>query len=626
MRRLARNAVVTLLVAYALAGVLAAASTLWRPAGTFGISTDYDARVRAVATAGPAALAGIVAGDRFVLPALPFNERRFVAGSESVLPIGTILHLRFVRGGVTRDVTLTAVPSAITGADRSSLLLQCLASLVFITVGASLIIIRPNRATWGFGLYCLLVLPTAAYPPRFSSSTAAFAALALYDVVQNIGVVGLLVFALEFPQTFDARWRARIGRAVPAIFLALAALTLFPDISNLIFGMGAELENRALQIVFGTVFGLAVFVLIDTYLRRIDLDERERMRWVLCGFGIGLVVNYVGNTLLFSTLIPLDPPLWISNVLVLFNVLLPLTVAHAVVRHRVFDINFVIGRALVYAALTTMLAGLFALLDWLFGSVLEDYRLSRLAEAAISIGVAFAFDSLHKRIEGATEAIFFRKRHAAETRLERLIRELPQAHAARVVAEAVTGEVVDAFDLASAALFLPNGNGTFERTASRGWSEDDCASLDDTDLLLLSLRAQKSCVVFAERPWRHVALPAGTRAPAVAVPMYSRSELAGIVLYGGHPGGADFEPAELALFERLAHAASVALDDSRPSAFARRATCNRPRSTGSKRGSTNSAGSSPPCRCPTTSQRRRVARMRIDRNTELGMTLRARMV
>lgn len=535
-----------------------AASAFWTPRGTFGFETGYSARIRNVVPGGPAALAGIVEGDRIDLGATPFADRRYVAGIAGVVPIATVVHVRLIGTG-SHDIRLVAVPDELTNPDRSSLLLRCVTSLVFIGVGAALILLRPNPATWGFGLYCLLDLPTAGPAFSFSSATAALAAILFYDVVQNFGVVGLLVFALEFPRPFVTVWRERARRAVPWFFVTLAAMTLYPDVKNLLLGQGAELENRILQLYFGAVFGIAMYVLYDTY-RRIARDERERLRWVLVGFSLGLIVTYVGDTLIFSSLIPFDPPIWLSNVLISLNVLLPATVAHAVVRHRVLDINFVIGRALVYATLTTILAGLFGLLDWGFGHVLEDFRLSRLAEAGVSICIAFAFDTFHKRTEDAVETIFFRKRRAAEARLERLARDLPQARVVEVVEKALIDEVVEAIELTSAALFRER-DGALTRTASIGWGDGNCTSLDDSDLLVLSLRADKRPVDLAGLPWRRPDLPTAGAAPVTAVPLYSRADLAGVVVYGGHPGGGDIDPTELVLIERLALAASIAFDE-----------------------------------------------------------------
>lgn len=562
MRRLVRNAVVTLLVVFASISIYSAARELWVPRGTIGLENDYGAVVRAVIPDGPAARAGIRAGDRLDLGATPFEQRRFVAGLNAAVPLGTVVHVRFVREGVPRDVALVSEAEVYSDSDRFTLFLQCVASIVFVVVGATLIVLRPSNATWGFGLYCLLALPTANDPFRFLPAAADFSFLMGYDVVQNLGVAGLVVFALEFPRPFAIPWRERVRKSLPAVFLILALMTAYPDIANIIYAVPAGIENRLLQLAFGATYALAIFVIFDSY-KRIAHEERERLRWVIAGFVLGLATNFLGTTLLFSSLIPIAPPLWLTNVLVSLNVLLPLTVAHAVVRHRVLDIDFVIGRAIVYAALTTMLAGLFGLFDWLFGSTLQEFRLSRLAEAAVAISVAFAFDFLHGRTERAVEAIFFRKRRAAEARLARLSRDLPDARSLAVIERALVDEVVDALGITSAAVYRhvdEDADSAFVRTASHGWSDAQNASLDDQDLLVLALRARKRPIALADLPWRRDDVPKRAHAPLVGIPIASRSQLAGIVLYGGHPDGSDVDPSEVAQLERLVGAASVALD------------------------------------------------------------------
>jgi hypothetical protein len=554
-----RSLIVGVLVVYALALVTAASSVLWQPRGTFGFVSDYGARVRSVVPSGPAALAGIRAGDRIDLQSIAFDQRREVVGIGGPPDVGERVRLRILHAGVPNDVTLVAVPTEFGEGDRATVLLECGVSLVFIVVGAGLILLRPSWATWGFGLYCLTDLPAETIGFRFPSNTETIVALFVYDLIENLGGVGLLVFALEFPARIDIAWRRRLRQYLPAIFVGLSLLTMYPDVSTLLLGAGAGAENRALQVIFGAFDLLTIATLYDTY-RRIAPDGRERMRWVLFGFSAGLITNYIGNTLIYSSLLGAEPPAWIPNLLVSLNVLLPLAIAHAVVRHRVLDVNLIISRALVYGGFTTVLAALFGLLDWFFGTVLDEFRLSRVIEASIAVAIAFAFNRVHHRIERFIEAVFFRKRRAAEERLLRLTRELPHARSRHIIETALVDEAVDTFGLTSAALFFLDDDGAFARTASTGWIDDECALLDDDDRLVLALRAESSPIKLADLPWRRVDIPGGGSAPVLAVPVASRTDLIGMVLYGAHTGGGDIDAEEAGLLERLVRYAGFALD------------------------------------------------------------------
>ncbi len=552
-------AVLLLLLTYALLSLYAAASQLWQAPGTIGIVTDYDATIRAVIPGTPAARDGVAAGDQVLLDRTPFEDRSYISGPGTYVQVGRVIVGTTAHHGALHNLKLQAVPEPLNGPRRAAVLLLCFASVVFIAVGATLIVLRPSPATWGFGLYCLLYLPTSIYPITLSDAGIALALTLLYDIIQNFGVVGLLLFVLEFPQAYDVPWRNRIRRALPALFVVLAAMTLYPDIANQLLARGAELENGILQLTFGAVFVVAMVILFDTY-RRVERDERERLRWVLIGFGFGLFGSYVGDTLIYSTLIAAVPPPSVSVALTSLNVLLPLAVAHAVIRHRVLDVRFVIGRALVFAVLTTIVAAVFALLDYLFGTVLEDFHIVRVVAAIVSLAIAFAFKWFEARLSDAIEAVFFRRRHLAEMRLGRAAHALPHARSFAVIESTLIEEAADAIGLTSAALFRQDQPGPFVRTTAVGWGEGDRTALDDTDRLVLTLRTDNKVVDLAEFNWRAGNVPAAEHEPAIAVPIYVRAELTAIAFYGAHLDGGRLEPDEIALLERLAEAAGLAID------------------------------------------------------------------
>lgn len=559
MKRAVSNAVVLILIAYALLSLVSAASAFWSPPGTMGLTTDYGSSVRFVRPGSPADLAGIREGDELRIDRTPFDQRRYVAGVGAPIEPGTELDLYVVHGADLRHVRLIAVPAPLATADAFTLFISCLASVIFIVVGGGLILIRPNVTTWGFGLFCLLGLPVDSFQMRIPDARWALASTFCFDIVQNIGVAGLVMFTLEFPHPLHVPWRRAVRRWLPLLAVFMMALTLYPDVKNLVFGQPAQTENVVLQFTFGAVYLLTIVILIDTY-RRIALDDRERVRWVIVGFAVGLVTNYIGNTLFFTAVFFTHPAAWLVNALLSLNVLLPLAVAHAVVRHRVLDFDFVIGRALIFAVLTTLLTVVFGLLDWLSGRFLEDFRLSHVLAAGISICVALTFGRLERFTSDAVEAMFFRKRRAAEAHIERSIAALPHARTDAVVLTELTTDAGATLEITSAAVFRIDAGGTFARTESVGWDAANCAVLDDSDPLVLMMRSEMRLIDTEELPWRRSDVPHANGRPHSVFPLRSHAELAGFVMYGGHRDGGTLDPDELGLLDRLVTAAGLALD------------------------------------------------------------------
>ena len=545
------------LVAYALTALAVSAAFLWTPVGTFGFVADYGARITGVFPDSPAALAGIAPGDRVDLPATPYGSRPFLVGVTAPVPPGTHVSFRLLQRGAARDVTLVAAPKAPTPESRVALVFALVGSAMFIAVGTWLIVLRQNLTTWGFGLYCLLANPVTPALARFPSATAHLVYVAVYDVVQNVGVIGLLVFALTFPHTLRRRWRVAVARALPVLFVVLAAWTLWIDVAICVLGTPVNGPNRLLQLAFGACDVAAIAIITETYLAG-PLQDRARLRWVLIGFYVGLVCNFVGNVMLYTANVTL--PLWLDTVLVAFVVTLPLTVAYAIIRHRVIDTDFFISRAIVYTILTSLLVTVFALIDWLFSRLLADFRLSLVVDALATIGAAISFGAVHKRLERGVDEVLFRGRRLARQRLERLARALRQATAPAAIDAALVEESREALELVSVALFRRNGD-AFRRVAASGWPADTLARLDDNDRLVLEHRAAGEPVNLADLPWHQAGLPPGVASPTVSVALRSRGGIDGVLLCSGTSHGEQLDPEELQWLEVAADAAATTYDE-----------------------------------------------------------------
>jgi hypothetical protein len=137
--------------------------------------------------------------------------------------------------------------------------------------------------------------------------------------------------------------------------------------------------------------------------RRAGPEERAQLRWVAVAvtiFVAQLVVSIVLPSLdLFALTLPL----------------LPISVGIAILRYRLYDIDLIISRALVYIPLTGLLGGLYAASVALFQRVFIALTGDRSDGAIIitTLILAGTFTPVRKALEGAVDARF-RPARAAE--------------------------------------------------------------------------------------------------------------------------------------------------------------------------------------------------------------------
>jgi hypothetical protein len=253
-------------------------------------------------------------------------------------------------------------------------------------------------------------------------------------------------------------------------------------------------------------------------------------------------------------------PVWISDLGFLMTIFLPFAVAYTVIVHRILDVNFIISRALVYGVLTSLIVGIFALIDWFVGKVLAQTQVAAVAEIGAAIGLGFGLSGLHARLDGLIDATIFRDRHRAEKRLARVANAVAHVGSVEAVEDMLVTEPADALHLASATVFRADGSGAFRRTAGVRWRAEDLAELGPDDRLAALLRAEQGPLNVDETGWSPPDLPHGAARPIIALPILVRHELRAVALYGAHTSGEAVDPDELKLIEKIAAMSSAAID------------------------------------------------------------------
>ncbi len=558
-KALGRGLLVVLLGLWTLSMILPSTVSLWRPQGVLGMRADYDGQIMQVDPSGPAQRAGIAVHDRIDLLRTPMENRRYAAPNAPPPQPGALVHFGILHGGRSITTAVRAGSEMLSKLGQWSIVARVAQALVYVVVGGLLVLLRPSPATWGFYLSCLGInQPPAQTYGLFSHQWAAVITVSAH-VLFAAGTTGFLIFALRFPHDRISGWRAVLAKLAPGVFLVTAALFLTADFAPTLFAMPAE-AVQVVALLWGSAVGATVFfALVDTYIHG-DPDDRQRIRWVIVGFGVGVGCASLAGILGYSSLVTVVDAVAAANVLLFLTVIEPITVAYAVIRYRVLDVRIAISRALVYGLISSCAIVVFALIDWFFSHVLAAARLAIVAEIAASIALGFGLNSMQKRIDRLIDGLFFRKRHEEDLRLSRIIASLPHASNVGSVDQILVREPLEAWKLASAALFRRADAGPFVRRAARGWNDSSASSFDPDDTLFLQLQSEVEPIQIASLGWSPQGIPAGDAQPALAVPIFVRRKLIAVALYGAHESGEDFDADKIRLLKALALSGAVAYD------------------------------------------------------------------
>ena len=389
---------------------------------------------------------------------------------------------------------------------------------VYAAVAALLFLRRPADRMALFVSLALLTFGAATFTDTMDVLAAGYSVWRLPDVLlQAVGTITFGLFLYLFPDgRFVPRWVGPV--ALAWVLWQLSAYLLGP----LTAPEGNGSSAWVVLAVWIVALGTAVYSQGYRYRRVSSAVERQQIKWVVFGISAALC-GFLGTNVALAVFAPVpDSPkvlfahLAVHAISYACMLLIPISIGIAILRFRLFDIDLIINRTIVYAVLTAGVIGVYVLVVGSVGAVLRVQ--GNLLVSILAAGlVAVLFQPVRERLQRAVNHLMYGKRDDPYAVLSHLGQRLESTLAPEEVLPAVTSTVREALKLPYAEIQLRRRGG-FENAAAAG------------DPVYDTLR----------------------------LPLVYGGETVGLLVLGLRAGEESFSPEEERLFEDLAHQIGVA--------------------------------------------------------------------
>jgi signal transduction histidine kinase len=274
--------------------------------------------------------------------------------------------------------------------------------------------------------------------------------------LQAVGLAAVVLSTLVFPDgQFKPGWIRWLALAWVAYVMATVFVPSLRITPSVVFATGRQ------TVLYS--WGLAWIVIlagVQMYRYRVISTpvQREQTRWVIWGWVVvsGLIVM-IGVSLIVLTRMALPRTALLasriiaSSAIVWGCVLLGACYAIAILRHRLFDIDVVLNRTLVYAGVTATIVAVYAVIVGGFGALLNTQGNPVVAFGAACV-VAALFQPLRGRMQRGVNRLMYGQRDEPYAVLARFGRQLETTPALDTLLPTIVSTIKDTLKLPHVAI------------------------------------------------------------------------------------------------------------------------------------------------------------------------------
>ena len=254
--------------------------------------------------------------------------------------------------------------------------------------------------------------------------------------VPAVGLMGTFLILL-FPDGHlpSPRWRKLAWLSAASMIVSFLVILFAPGNFGVESGhpglknpLGIEALRPFLNALLPAIALIPVCILgcaagLIVRFRRSRGHERLQLKWLAAAGGIvASAYMFVMATAFSALLAGREPAVWsadLGTVVISMFVLIPIAIGVAILRHKLYGIDLIINRALVYGSLTAGLTIAYLLTVTVLQSVLQPVTgQSELAVAGSTLAVAALFRPSRVRTQAFIDRRFYRTKYDAEHTLE----------------------------------------------------------------------------------------------------------------------------------------------------------------------------------------------------------------
>src|SRR5215204_6469162 len=276
--------------------------------------------------------------------------------------------------------------------------------------------------------------------------------------------LSLVFLPLLFPDGHPPshRWRpvGWLGALSIGLTVVSSMILLWPERGQALV-TGDESPSYVLQVLIDFiavpilfVAGLGAVISLLVRFRRARGDERQQIKWFASAAALTLVWLLVFGQASLRGL----PEVIVALSALLVIPSIPIATGIAILRYRLYDIDVLINRTLVYGSLTVILAlvyfGGVATTRAIFGALTGQEQQTQLAVVVSTLVIAALFMPLRRRIQSFIDRRFYRRKYDARKTLEAFSAKLRNETDLDALSEDLVGVVRETMQPAHVSLWL----------------------------------------------------------------------------------------------------------------------------------------------------------------------------